>query len=217
MIYLVGYKIIKTNNKKKYEIVYSRKAFIQSNKFNDTIKNEKVIFQLIQDIDFHEKMDNNTKINLALIMLKNKNINKRESTQLAISYSANMLKSYLKNTELENIENTTLLCKFEITMKDLLNRFESVPYINFKDAFSLEYIIKSKLIYPYKQQLYSILNHNNSNNNIRSLPFEIIDKIINYLGSNISINFMCISQPDSCNSIICMTPCVHLQKDILTY
>ena len=226
MIYILGYKILnyeKKISKDNIELITCRKPFISSSDYSEYDNNEYVLYQLIQDIDFNEKIKPKSKLYLYLVNINTSILEERKRTtnnlnKIARNYACEILCNKLKKIKTPNKQYIRHLCDFKIDYNIMVKNFSPEIPLEYNSPMSLEYAVKSKFIYPYKNLLYLFLNHNDNRKLLPSLPNEIIDLIMKYLESVIHTNFMCI-YPESFynNEVFIMTPAVTMQKNVLKY
>lgn len=229
MIYLVGFKILdktKESFKKNIELFTCRKPFVVSYDYNEVDNNEEVLFQLLQDIDYREKVKKKNILHCFIVNINPKILPEgkrvtKNITQIAKNYSCELANNKIKKLETVKKEYIRHICDFTIDYDMLLQQMQrNEPKEDIHDGqFTYEYKICNPFNYPYQNLLYMYFNHNNEGKQqLASLPIEIIDKILYYLKSEITINFMSI-YPGSFfeDNFLLITPSVTVKKNILSY
>ena len=228
MIYILGYKIIdktKEINIKNCEIITCRKPFICANDYSEIKDNEIVLFQLIQDIDFSEKVKTKNLLHLFVVNINPKILEEskrvtKNVTEIAKNYTCEILRNKLKNIDTKNKKYILHIMDFTIDYDQIQTHMnKSITTLNgVNNPYSWEYPINKTFEYPFKNLLYILLNHNDDKRPLLSLPIELIDIILKFLKSNVELNFMSIF-PSSYydENFLLITPSFCVEKNVLKY
>tara|TARA_X000000950_G_scaffold287821_1_gene401822 strand:- start:1723 stop:2409 length:687 start_codon:yes stop_codon:yes gene_type:complete len=228
MIYILGYKILDKTKEftvKNCEIITCRKPFICSYDYNEIKHNETILFQLIQDIDFSEKVKTKNLLHLFVVNINPKILEEskrvtKNVTEVAKNYTCEILCNKLKSVDTENKKYIRHILDFTIDYDKVhSNMSKSISPLNgINNPYSWEFPINQTFEYPFKNLLYLLLNHNDDKRSLISLPNELIDIILKFLKSKIELSFMAI-YPSSYydDNFLLITPSLCIQNHVLKY